>query len=114
MHPEHMQRAISAAIGGSAVAIFGETLERAQDIAQDIMEATPGELVERLSRRNGDHYIDFCGGGRIRFLSLHHRGIGVRGLSLDRAFVPIGTKPDALENIIPSLVTSREAVLTGY
>lgn len=114
MHPEHMERAISAAAHGSAVAIFAETLERAQDIAHEIEEAAPSQLLQRVSRLNGNHYLDFCGGGSIRFLSTHPNARSVRGMSLDRVFVPIGISRDILGDIIPSIVTSSEAVLTGY
>jgi hypothetical protein len=112
MPPEHIQRAVSAAIGGSFVAIFGESFQRVQEIAHDVEEAMPAELVEHVSRVNGRHSIDFVGGGRIRFISTNSRG--GRGLSVDRVFVPVGTAPDVLANILPMLVTSREAVLTGY
>lgn len=114
MHPEHIQRAVSAAIGGSSVAIFGESLERAQGIARDVEEVTPAELVEQRSRRNGDHWINFYGGGRIRFLSTNPHARSARGLRLDRVFVPIGIDQDTLANIVPALATSREGVLTGY
>jgi hypothetical protein len=114
VHREHMNVAISAAARGDKVAVFAETVERVQGIANEIMEATPGELVERVSRLNGNHYMDFYGGGRIRFLSTHPNARGGRGLSLDRVFVPIGTSPDALMEIVPALNTSREGVLTGY
>jgi hypothetical protein len=114
VHPEHVQRAVSSAAGGSSVAVFADTMELVQDRAREIMEATPSELVERISRRNGDHYIDLYGGGKIRFMSTYANARSARGMSLDRVFVPIGTSRDVLGGIVPSLVTSREAVLTGY
>lgn len=110
MHPEHIHTAISAAAVGDSVAIFGETVERVQDIARDIVKEVPADYVERVSRLNGAHRIDFHGGGRIRFISLRQ---SARGLSLDRAYVPIPTDRDILASIIPSLNASA-GVLTGY
>lgn len=114
MHPEHLHTAVSAAAAGSRVAIYGETLHRVQRLARDVEDATPGELVERVSRLNGDNRIDFHGGGRIYFRSTHPNARGARGLSLDRVFLPIGTSPDILVEIVPALVASSEGVITGY
>lgn len=112
MHREHMETAIFAAAKGSAVAVFADTLDRAQRLAHEVEAAVPTELwLQKVSYVNGRHSIEFPGGGSIRFISLRQ---SARGLSLDRVFVPIGTDQAALEDIVPALCTSQEGVLTGY
>lgn len=93
------------------MAIFAKDLRRAELLAHDVEEVLPSENVEKVSRANGRRAIHLHGGGSIRFISTNQ---SARGLSLDRAFVPIGTDQDTLADIIPSLCTSQEGVLTGY
>lgn len=112
MHPEHMERAIWAAAAGRSVAVFSESAHLAKGIANQFEKNSPKDLVERVSRANGRLRIDFLGGGAVRFIDT--KSHGGRGLSLDRALVPIGISKDVLADILPSLATSREAVLTGY
>jgi Cft2 family RNA processing exonuclease len=111
MHREHINVAIASAAQGGAVAIFAENLNRAQELLSDVEDVLPRENVEKVSRLNGKHAIYLHGGGSIRFISTRQ---SARGLSLDRAFVPITTDRDTLAAIIPSLCTSQEGVLTGY
>ncbi|MGY4543271.1 hypothetical protein ACVWY0_003204 [Arthrobacter sp. UYNi723] len=111
MHREHIQTAILAAAEGSAVAIFAENIQRAQQLAREVEAALQGENVARLSRENGRQFIELNGGGIIRFISTRQ---SARGLSLDRVFVPVGIDRKFLEDIVPCLVTSPEGVLTGY
>lgn len=112
MHPEHMERAIWSAAAGRSVAVFTETGHLAQSIGKQFEKSAPEDLVERVNRANGRFRVDFFGGGTIRFIAL--RSNGGRGLALDRALVPIGISKDLLGEIMPSLATSPEAVLTGY
>jgi hypothetical protein len=101
---------MSAAQGG-AVAIFAENLNQAQRLLSDVENVLPSDSVEKISRVNGRHAIYLHGGGSIRFISTRQ---SARGLSLDRAFVPITTDGDTLADILPSLCASQEGVLTGY
>lgn len=111
MHREHMHVAISSAAAGGAVAIFAKNLQHAEQLAHDVEEVMPREYAEKIFRANGRRAIHLHGGGSIRFISTRQ---SARGLSLDRAFVPIGTDQDTLTDIVPSLCTSQEGVLTGY
>ncbi|QAY16054.1 hypothetical protein SEA_ELESAR_2 [Arthrobacter phage Elesar] len=114
MHSEHITRAIEAAVFGSKVAVFADSLEQAQDLARNFEDAVPVSLQEALeyvSRANGRCRLDFCTGGSIRFMSLRQSG---RGMVLDRVFLPITTDKNTLCEILPSLMTSHEGVLTGY
>lgn len=111
MHLEHICTAIASAAQGSAVAIFAENLQRAQQLAREVEAVLQGENVARLSRENGRQFIELHGGGIIHFRSTNQSG---RGMSLDRIFVPVGIDRKFLEDIIPSLATSPEGVLTGY
>lgn len=111
MHLEHMLVAIASAAQGGAVAIYAENLHLVDGLAKQAEEVLPSENVEKVSRSNGRRAIYFHGGGSIRFISLRQSS---RGLSLDRVFVPVGTDRKFLEDIIPSLATSSEGVLTGY
>lgn len=111
MHREHIEVAIASAAQGGKVAIFAKDLRRAEQLAHDVEEVLPGENVDKVSRINGRRAIYFHGGGSIRFISTRQ---SARGLSLDRAFVPITTDQDTLADIVPSLATSAEGVLIGY
>lgn len=111
MHREHMNVAMASAAQGGKVAVFAQNLERAEQLAHDFEEALPSENVEKVSRVNGRRAIYFHGGGSIRFISTNQ---SARGLSLDRAFVPIPTDQGILAAIVPGLCTSQEGVLTGY
>lgn len=115
MHAEHKAQAIAAAMQGSAVCIFALTLSQAKHFAGEVEAEVSPVLIKRVSRAAGDFYIDFHGRGSIRFMSTlqAHRG-GIRGMSLDRVYVPICTEQRTLEDILPSMATSQEAVLTGY
>ena len=111
MHKEHLEVAITSAYHGGAVAIFTENLHCADKLAGDAEEAAPSESVEKICRANGRRAIYFGSGGSIRFISIRQ---SARGLSLDRAFVPIGIDQDTLADVVPALCTSQEGVLTGY
>jgi hypothetical protein len=112
MHPEHVETAIAAAAAyGSKVAVFADNLQEAQALARQFEDAAPAAHVERISRLNGNSYIDFYSGGRILFRSTRQSG---RGLSLDRALVPITMPPEALFDIRLMLATSEDGALTGY
>jgi hypothetical protein len=111
IHHEHLERAILAAGMGSAVAIFTRDLRRSSEIARLAEEATPAILVDKIQRSNGRQAIFFRSGGTIRFISINQ---SARGLSLDRAYVPIGVPDQTLVDIIPALAASPEGVLTGY
>lgn len=110
MHQEHIEEALGAASNGGRVAIYADTLNDAKAIAERF-EAANNEPLERISRASGARRMDFHGGGSIHFMSL--RGQSARGMVLDRAYLPIGTGPDTLVNIIPSLSTT-DGALTGY
>lgn len=111
MHREHINVAIASAAQGGKVAIFAHNLQRAEQLAHDVEEVLPGENVEKVYRANGRRAIHLHGGGSIRFISINQ---SARGLSLDRVFVPIGIDQVILADIVPSLCTSQEGVLTGY
>lgn len=112
MHREHMEVAISSAAQGGKVAIFAENLRQSEQLAHDVEELVPSEYVEKVSRANGRRAIHLHGGGSIRFIPTQQSA--GRGLSLDRAYLPITTDRDTLAAIIPSLCTSQDGVLTGY
>lgn len=115
MHAEHKAVAIATAMQGSAVCIFALTLSQAKHFAGEVEAEVSPVLMKRISRRAGDFHIDFHGGGSMRFMStLQAHGGGVRGMSLDRVYVPICTEQRILESIVPTMATSKEAVLTGY
>lgn len=112
MHREHMETAIFSAAKGGSVAIFADSVHLAQLLAHEVEASVPKELwLQKVSYVNGKHFIEFPGGGIIRFISLRQ---SARGLSLDRVFVPIGTPKDTLADIAPALCTSQDGVLTGY
>ncbi|QOP64899.1 hypothetical protein SEA_BRYNNIE_1 [Arthrobacter phage Brynnie] len=113
MHDEHKQRAIFAAVvEGERVAIFGETMPAAQAVCSELADMLKLSAVECSVRRvNGRHSIDFPGGGRIVFLSLHSEG--QRGYSLDRAYVPICSGRDKVREVLPCLSVSG-GPLVGY
>lgn len=111
MHREHICTAIASAAQGGRVAIFAENLERAQHLLSEVEDVLPTENVEKVSRVNGRHAIYLHGGGSIRFISSRQSH---RGLSLDRAFVPIPTDQNTLADIVPALCASQEGVLIGY
>ena len=111
MHQEHMHVAISSAAAGGAVAIFAKNLQHAEQLAHDVEGVVPEEYAEKIIRANGRRVIHLHGGGSIRFISTRQ---SARGLSLDRVFVPIGTDDTTLADIVPSLCTSEDGVLTGY
>lgn len=111
MHREHVNVAAAAAAQGSAVGIFADNLEHAEQLAHDVEQVVPDDNVEKVSRVNGRRAIRFHGGGSIRFISIRQ---SARGVSFDRIFVPVGIDRKFLEGIVPSLSTSSEGVLTGY
>lgn len=115
MHKEHQEHAVAAAaINGEKVAIFHNSWGEVQQLLEPLESVAVawGMTPSRKSRRNGDMFLDFYGGGSICFLSL--RSEAQRGRSLDRAYVPIGTSMDALLQLTPCLGTSTIGVLTGY
>ena len=63
-----------------------------------------------IHRTNGAQKITFPNGGRILFLIPQH----VRGLSLDRAYVPSGTSEDVLQALMPALQTSNDGMLIPH
>ena len=112
MHSEHMQKAISAAMSlEDRVAVFTTSAEESRALVREFEQAAPVERIARISRVNGRCFIEFHGGGWIRFIATTQ---SARGMSLDRAYVPIGTKPDRLADLLPCLQTSTAGVLTGY
>lgn len=106
-----VSQAVEGAARGESVAVFAESLPEAQLLAKEMMSAVPIELAERVSHRNGDHYVDLVGGGRIRFMSTRQ---SVRGMRLDRAYIPVGANTQFLQDIVPALCTSAVGELVRY
>lgn len=113
MHQEHMERAFVAAAVGQRVAVFAATRAEARAIFLDMADRLPAGLGPVDVRRlNGGESLTFeDSGGWIRFYSLRNSG-GFGGACVDRVFLPVGTSPDLLLEILPAM--SRAGVLTGY
>ncbi|MFJ3957710.1 hypothetical protein [Arthrobacter sp. NPDC090010] len=99
MRQQHIDQAISHGLAGRSVAVFGETHGAAQAEAAQIIAATPTEHATRISRQNGNHYIEFSSGGKVRFYSTNPNTRGLRGLLIDTAFVPSSTERSFLDSL---------------
>ena len=63
-----------------------------------------------IRRTNGAQEITFPNGGRILFLIPQR----IRGLRLDRAYVPGGLADDAFIAVLPALATSKDGAVVYH
>jgi hypothetical protein len=111
MHDAHQLDALLSASAGSKVGVFARTLTQVQAICNSMTDYVEDNEQAAVRRVNGQHEISFPNGGRIRFLSFSQ---SARGSVFDRVYVPLQTPSDTLMELIPSLATSDDGLLTGY
>lgn len=114
MNKQTARQALRAAAKGQGVFVLGDTLPQAQAVMHDMMDVYPDYLTRpSLVRRvHGKHAIEFEGGGRIRFHSIRSWRT-LRGCTIDRLYVPLGTAVDALGPLHPFLAVSGGTIM-GY
>lgn len=111
MHDSHQLDALLAASVGSRVGVFASTLTEVQAICIAMADYIEDHEQATVRKVNGQHEISFPNGGRIRFLSF---GQSARGSVFDRVYVPLQTPSDILMDLIPSVSTSDDGLVTGY
>lgn len=115
MHEAHQLAVLVAAVDGEHVLVVGATSEAKRAIMSDLLETLdrmPSGLLQAVAKTNGSERIDFATGGGIRFA--HITEMRRRRAVYDQVFVPIGTSPDFLLDLVPALATSKVGLITGY
>lgn len=115
MHEAHISAVLVAAVDGEHVLVVGAANEAKRAIMSDLLEAFDGMqpgLLQSVSKTNGGERIDLVTGGGIRFAHLNERRR--RMAVYDQIFVPIGTGPEFLLDLVPALATSKVGLVTGY
>ena len=108
--------ALLTAVDGGHVAVFGESLDESEKVYAQLLWDYPemsvvAERVDAISRI----CLTFPGGGTLSFLSLASNPDRLRGWSLDRCYVPIGTSPEFVSmHLRPCLATSKDGTMAGY
>ncbi|WP_419200568.1 hypothetical protein [Paenarthrobacter nitroguajacolicus] len=108
--------ALLAAVDGGHVAIFAETATAERVLFEDFMRAYPElGVVAEIIRALGREALTFPGGGTLTFLSQSMNLNRLRGWSLDRCYVPIGTRRQFVDDHLrPCLAASKDGTLAGY
>lgn len=102
-------QALGNAAEGQTIGWVGN---RNSEISDDFQAADQvcQDSAATIRRTNGAQEISFPNGGRILFLTPQC----VRGLSLDRAYVPSGTTEDVLHVLMPALQASNDGMLVPH
>ena len=102
--------ALGRALEGDHVIFFGESATHAAELYKFAEELAPTSCLFR--RTNGAQEILSDCGGSLSFLSVSSHA--VRGRVCSRVYVPAGIDDAAMQQIAPSVVTSKDAAVIGY
>lgn len=105
----HLIPAFGRALEGQKVLWLGETQADAAREFRRLVDVAPRECDIR--KANGQERITAPNGGVLYFGSARTSG---RGFNFDRIYAPSNTPAADLENIIPSLATSRDGAVIYY
>jgi len=108
--------ALLAAVDGGNVAVFANS-EASMRVAARWFSSEYPELdvvAEWIHSKHRESMM-FPGGGTLTFLSLTSNPDRLRGWSLDRCYVPIGTSPSFVEDHLRwNLHASKDGTMAGY
>lgn len=108
--PDALIVALGRALEGETIGWFAPTrMESRADFETALLATTPGATIYST---NGVERIKTPTGGALRFFSTN--GTGMRGMTLDRAYVPGDTHEDKLLEIIPCIATTTHRGITLY
>lgn len=102
--------ALGRALEGQRVVFFGSNHTHARELFESAVAITPDTCTAR--RTNGAESITSNQGGTLHFLSANSHA--VRGMSVDRAYIPCGISQEIAERIAPVVMGSKDASIYWY